>query len=223
MRVYISSGKHVTCVNKRIIAINQHLESPDVVFGEAAESDLISKLKNTARMSKTAPLAGAWAFVQLVILIELVGRLVEIIPCVGLGRDRVLMQRIAEQHGAAIHEINTFDPASPITEKPLLWGVTNWGLLVTISVGVWTVFPSLLGVGISVVLLLFSGLGLIVVMLSLVNENREDQMATEILENIDGVDSACVVLGKGHHPGVGERLAAHEGVDVINPERTDTE
>ena len=223
MRVYISSGKHVTCVNKRIIAINQQLESPDVVFGEGAESDLITNLRGTARMLPTAPLAAGWAFVHLVILIELLGRLVEIIPCVGLGRDRVLMQRIANQHEADMHEINTLDPIIAIGEKPLLWGVTNWGLLVTIPLGVWIVFPSPFGVGISLILLMLSGVVLLVTLLKLINVDREDEMATEIVENMDGVDSACVVLGKEHHPGVGERLAAHEGANVINPERTNAE
>lgn len=222
MRVYISSGKHVTCVNKRATAINQSLDSPDIVFGEGADSDLRTKLSGTARLFPNAPLAAGWAFVHLVILIELLGRLVALIPAIGMGRDRVLMQRIADQHGADIHEINTFDPATLVSEHPLLWGITNWALLVMIPAGVWAVFPSLLGVSLSILLLLFTGIALLVAMLELVNEDREDGMVTEILENTNGVDAACVVLGKNHHPGVGERLAAHEGVDVINPERTNT-
>jgi hypothetical protein len=221
MRVYISSGKHVGQVSKRVNTINQHLESPDVVFTESGDVGIVDEFKSIARTVPVAPLIAFASVLHLFICIRLFGWVAAVVTQGRLGKDRIITQRIAGQHEATIREIDTFYSATPIFQNPILWGIANWGVLVLAPTILWIFsipFRKIILTGI----LLLSGFILLSAMLDVVNEDREKRMVTEILSEADITDSACVVIGKNHHSGVGKRLISHKDIDVINPTRGDT-
>lgn len=220
MDVYISSGKHIDNVSKRVAMINQHLDSPDVVFAEGGKSDTVKILRRIGRMAPVAPLIALVAFIHLIIVMRFFGWVVAIVTRGKFGQDREIMRRIAYQHGTNIQEIDTFDSATPVYENSTLFGILNWGSIIYIPIVIWSSFPSFGGTVLSGLLLLLSGVVLLLAMLYLVNQDREERMVTEILSEADTVESACIVIGKGHHPGVEKQLVSHNGIYVINPTQT---
>lgn len=220
MKVYISSGKHIDNVSKRVDAINQHLDSPDVVFGEGGESDMVEMLRHISRVAPVAPLIALVAFIHLFIIMRLFGEIVAIVTRGKLGQDREIMRRVADQHGATIQEIDTFYSATPIHTYPILFGTLNWGAIILIPVGVWRFFPSFEGVVLLGLLLLLSGGLLLFAMLYQINEDRENRMVAEILSEADTLESACIVIGKGHRSGIEKQLVSHNEIKVINPTQT---
>ena len=220
MQVYISSGKHIDNVTKRVDAINQHLDSPEVVFGEGGESDTIETLRRTVRIAPVAPLIAFVAFIHLFIVMRFIGGIVAIASRGEFGQDRVIMRKVADQHGATIQEIDTFYSAAPIDEHPISFGLLNWGTIILIPTIFWRLFPSIGGVLLSGLLLLLIGVILLFAMLYQINEEREKRMVDEILSEANTVDSACIVIGKGQHQGVETGLESHDEVEVINRTQT---
>jgi len=217
MQVYISSGKHIDRVNKRVDEINQYLDSPEAVFGEGGESDTMEMVKHISHVAPAAPLIAFVAFIHLFIVIRFFGRIVGITTCGKFGQDRDIMRRVADQHGATIHEIDTFHSATPIHKSPTLFGVLNWGVIILIPTVVWRFFPSFGGVVLMSLLLLLGGVVILFGMRYQINEDREERMVAEILNLSNTMGSACIVIGKGHRPGVEKRLVTHSEIEVINP------
>jgi len=222
MRVYISSGSHITRVEKRVDVINQHLDSPEIVFAEGAESDTRKILKRTGRPLPIAPLITVAAFVHIFIYIRFFARIMAIVTCGKIGPDKDVMRTVADHPETTIQEIDTFYSAMPVHEHPK-WGIINWGALILVSTMAWWFFDTLFGVILAVVIVLIIGFVLLKLMLNEINENREDRMVTEILSEADTVESACIVIGEDHHPGVGKRLQSYNDIDVINPTQTSTD
>ena len=217
MEVFISSGTHIDEVSGRVNAINQHLESPGVVFGEAGEATLTEQIREIAHLFPRAPLISLGAAFLVLVAYPIGGLILSIVSGGSKGRDKDIMQRIKNEHGAEIQEIDLVHPALPIYENPLRWAFLNWGPLVAVPLFA-SRYYSLLGtIYISTLVLLMTTLVLFIIMLYFVNSRREDAMAGTIQSHTEDVDSACIVLGEGHHWGVGERLVSHEGIDVINP------
>lgn len=220
MQVFISSGTHIDEVDRRVDAINQHLESPDVVFSEAGEATQTGQIREIARLFPRAPLISLGAAFLVLLIYPIGGLILSVVSRGSKGRDKDIMQRIKNKHGAKIQEIDLVHPALPVYENPLQWAVLNWGSLVTVPL-VASRYYSLFGtIYISTLTLLVITFVLFIIMLYLVNSRREDAMANSILSWTEDVDSACIVLGEAHHWGVGERLVSNEKIDVINPTPT---
>lgn len=217
MRVYFSSGTHVDDISGRINKINQEIESPDIVFGEGAGSSPVAQLKNIGKIALLTPLIGIIAFTQIFIILKLRGRLLSKATDGNKGSDKEIMEKIADQYGARKREIDTVSPATPIYQSPVKWIIVNWGILASIiAVAWWSDYSMNLILG-SVGVILMSGYILLHTLLYLVNRKRENAMAHEIESKSNDVDAACIVLGEVHHFGVGTRLSAQDGIDVINP------
>lgn len=217
MQVFISSGTHIDEVRRRVDTINRHLESPDVVFGEAAEAIQTEQIREIAHLFPRAPLIALGAAIQVLLVYPIGGLILSIVSRGSKGRDKAVMQRIKTEHGAEIQEIDLVHPALPVYESPLEWAVVNWIPLVAVPLFASRYYSLFDTIHISTLVLLLPAFVLFLIMLYVVNFRREDAMASSILSRTDDVDSACIVLGEAHHWGVGERLISHEEIDVINP------
>jgi hypothetical protein len=221
MQVYISSGSHIDEVTGRVEAINHHLDSPEIVFGEAGEATTTGQIRAIIDLFPKAPLIALGAGFLVLIAYPIGGLILSVFSRGSKGRDIDIMQRIKSQHGAEIREIDIVHPALPIHENPRWWAVLNWLPLIAVPVLASRVYPPLGAIYASVLVLLMFTLVLFLIMLYFVNTQREDAMADIIQSHVGDVDSACIILGEAHHWGVGERLVSHDGVDVINPTPTD--
>ncbi|TQQ83814.1 hypothetical protein EGH24_03280 [Halonotius terrestris] len=217
MQVFISSGTHIDEVRRRVDAINQHLESPDVVFGEAGEATQTGQIREITHLFPRAPLIALGAAFLVLLIYPIGGLVLSIVSGGSKGRDKDIMQRIKTEHGAEIQEIDLVHPALPVYENPLQWAAVNWGPLVAVPLFASRYYSLFDAIYVSTLVLLLTTFVLFLIMLYVVNSRREDAMASSILSRTDDVDSACIILGEAHHWGVGERLVLHEEVDVINP------
>ena len=132
MQVFISSGTHIDEVDRRVDAINQHLESPDVVFGEAGEATQTGQIREIAYLFPRAPLISLGAAFQVLLIYPVGGLILSMVSGGSKGRDKDIMQQIKNEHGAEIQEIDLLHPALPVYENPLRWAFFNWGSLVAV-------------------------------------------------------------------------------------------
>lgn len=217
MRVYISSGTHIGDVADRVTEINDHLNTPEMVFGEGGGASLHGQARVLIYLFPRAPLIALAAALQVFVILPVGGWLWSILTRGSKGRDLDIMHQIASEYDAEISEIDPVHTAQPVYDRPLLWGMANWLPLVLLSGGFTMSEPlSIAAVKTGIWL---SGIGFVLfyIMLSIVNKRREDAMAATICRYTGDVDTACVVLGESHHVGVGKRLVDAEEVNVLNP------
>ncbi|TKX79917.1 hypothetical protein [Halorubrum sp. SD626R] len=213
MRLYISSGAHVDEVDERIVEITDHLEAPDMVFGEGGEASLIKQSITIAYLFPRAPLIALAAAIQVILILGFFGRIVSIVTGGTKGKDTEIMERIASKYNAKICEIDSIHTARPVYDRPILWGLANWiptiGLIVALVLDAQPLSV--------VIVSLLIGYILLHTMLYLVNSKREEKMAETVQSRVENVETACVVLGESHHVGVGKRLIDSGKIDVLNP------
>jgi hypothetical protein len=220
MQVYLSSGTHVDEIEDRIAAVTDRLDTLDVVFGEGGEATLRGQAHTIVRLFLRAPLIALAAAMQVFVVLPFGGWLASAVTSGSKGRDLDLMHQLASEYDAEISEIDPVNTAQPIYDRPLLWGVVNWLPTISFPVVLLQRNPLSLAVAHSLLRFVLIGYLLLLIMLYVVNEQREDAMAATIRSRADDVDASCVVLGEAHHVGVGKRLASHDGIDVLNPTPT---
>jgi len=217
MRVYISSGTHVGDVADRVAEINDHLDTPEMVFGEGGGASLRGQARVLTYLFPRAPLIALAAALQVFVILPVGGWLGSILTRGSKGRDLDIMRQIASEYDAEISEIDPVHTAQPVYDRPILWGLPNWLPVVALPVLFLQSNPVSIAAIQAIQWLALIGFILFYIMLAVVNTQREDAMASTIRSRTGDVDTACVVLGESHHIGVGKRLVNAEDVDVLNP------
>lgn len=219
MELYIDSGTHVDQIVDRMAKIEENIGAPDVVFAEGAgPSTDPDQIKSITSILPIAPLLAAAVICQIYIVIEVRGWILEQLTSGKTGRDAEIVHQLESTYDSDSIEVDTVSLPAYIHDYRVPWGITNWGSIVLISVlrfpwsmSMWDVFvysTGLLAVGYLCLLLL----------LGIANANRDEAMAQAVTNNASEYETACMIVGEAHHPGVGEQLQSESSVEVINPE-----
>lgn len=222
MDIWISSGTHVDSIAEREKRIEQQLDNLNVVFAEGAEkSTSREQIISILEIMPIAPLLAAAVAFHIYITVEIHGRIKSKISGGETGRDVELVQNLTSRHSVEWHEIDNEPLSQYIHTNRIIWGIFNWGSLFGITVLIW---PSPLSVWNAIqygTVLLLSGYILLIALLTVANYAREETMTEEITNRSEKHDQAVVVLGEGHHPGVGRRLKKESDLNVLNPRPED--
>lgn len=219
MDIWISSGTHVDTIAEREKQIEEQLGDPDVVFAEGAGKSIErDQLASILKITPCAPLLAVAVIVHIYISIEIRGKIKSVVTNGESGRDVEIVHNLTSRHNIERKEIDNEPLEQYIYNHPIVWGIVNWGPLLGITYFGWssplTVWNVILyGGG-----LLAVGYILLIALLVVANYAREETMAEVISDESRNYDRAVVVLGEGHHPGVGSRLTDEPGLNVINPE-----
>lgn len=222
MDIWISSGTHVDGIAEREERIEERLGDPDVVFAEGAEkSTERDQLVSILRIIPCAPLLAVAVIIHIYVIIELHGKIKSVVTNGKSGRDVDIVRNLTARHSIEPREIDNEPLGQYIHNHPIVWGIVNWGALLGITYFGWssplTVWNVILyGGG-----LLAVGFILLIALLAVANYTREEAMAEVISDESEKHNQAVVILGEGHHPGVGSRLTDEPGLNVINPEPKD--
>lgn len=234
MDIWISSGTHVDDIAERVERIEERLGDPDVVFAEGSEkSTERDQLVSILRIIPYAPLLAIAVISQIYVNVELRGEIKSRITDGESGRDVDIVRSLTSRHDIEPREIDK-EPLGQHVNQPIVWGIVNWGALLAITYFGWSSLPAvrnviqssteLLAVG-DIVFIGFLAIAVgyffLLVLLAVANYPREEAMAEVISDESGKYDRAVVVLGEGHHPGVGSRLTDEPGINVINPEPKD--
>lgn len=218
MELYISSGSHLDDIESRIRKIEQALEEPDVVFAEGGEPiGNLEQLKLIIILFPRVPLFATAIFSYIYILLGVFGWLISNITGGEKGSDKEIARKIASRYDIEIEEVDQAPLYQPVYDYPVTWFVFSWGAVI---VAAYLFFPGF-HIGIEVIgfifVLLLVGYIHIAIMIIQSNKSREKVMTEIVTSESDSYDSACLIIGEGHHPGVGSKLETVSSVNVINP------